>query len=188
MAARGPECGVGEPQQPNQHMAWQEHDDARQPAVGFDDEIFVGRLDVVFLGDAADLTREHPLMLARDLIEICVVHYPIDPGLGAGDLLDHGRAEDDIELLVTERQGDVLVAELHGIVPVSLPRQIEVLLQDIGDDDTLVVRENGMEVIPGPAAEIEDDVVRSELDVLGEQCCTPGPGPRGIARFDRSHP
>jgi hypothetical protein len=45
-----------------------------------------------------------------------------------------------------------------------------------------------MEVIPGPAAEIEDDVVRSELDVLGEQCCTPGPGPRRIARFDRSHP
>src|SRR5262245_46853397 len=121
-----------------------------------------------------NLGRKRKLMLAPNRLKMRAVLCPFNFVFGASYMFENGRAKDYIELFIREWQGFVITGQLHGLIPVFLSREFEIIFQDIGNDDFPVVRENGIEMISRTTAEIKDAILRLYRDMLGQQYCPLG--------------
>jgi hypothetical protein len=131
-------------------------------------EIFVRGLHEIALGDTPHLGGEIRLRRPRRGAELHAVQQVEYQLLGAGDVLDHRRAEHHIVVPVGERKPRRAI-EANRIEPEGLGGRFEHRRVDVGNRDIVAEGHDLGHIAAAPAAEIEDPVGGRRLQPLDEK-------------------
>ena len=118
--------------------------------MAFDEEVFVRSLHKISFSHAAYFVSEGFLVLERPLAELAPVLIGVDIAFGNRDMLNHRRAEHDIELLILEGKPSALWQQ--NCVKPALGGFLQRARVYIGDPDIPMFGQDGSDMGAIPPA------------------------------------